>query len=111
MYGMTEEQFWRANPAIIEVWEEAWKRQENRKNELIHAWVGEYGISALVFAIDHCLNGKKKARSKYMEKPIRLFELTESEKKAQKEKATDMFIAWANATKEAYDIKTDNYFY
>lgn len=104
MYGMTEEQFWRANPAIIEVWEEAWKRKENRKNELIHAWVGEYGISALVFAIDHCLNGKK-ARSKYMEKPIRLFELTESEKKAQKENATDMFIAWANATKASYDVK------
>lgn len=104
MYGMTEEQFWRANPAIIEVWEEAWKRQENRKNELIHAWVGEYGISALVFAIDHCLNGKK-ARSKYMEKPIRLFELTKSEKKAQKENATDMFIAWANATKASYDVK------
>lgn len=104
MYGMTEEQFWRANPAIIEVWEEAWKRQENRKNELIHAWVGEYGISALVFAIDHCLNGKK-ARSKYMEKPIRLFELTESEKEAQKENATDMFIAWANATKASYDVK------
>ena len=104
MYGMTEEQFWRANPAIIEVWEEAWKRQENRKNELIHAWVGEYGISALVFAIDHCLNGKK-AHSKYMEKPIRLFELTESEKKAQKENATDMFIAWANATKASYDVK------
>ena len=110
MYGMTEEQFWRANPAIIEVWEEAWKRQENRKNELIHAWVGEYGISALVFAIDHCLNGKK-AHSKYIEKPIKLFELTEAEKKVQAEKATDMFIAWANATKEAYDIKTDNYFY
>ena len=104
MYGMNEEQFWRANPAIIDVWEEAWKRQENRKNELIHAWVGEYGISALVFAIDHCLNGKK-ARSKYMEKPIRLFELTESEKKAQKENATDMFIAWANATKASYDVK------
>ena len=105
MYGMTEEQFWRSNPAIIDVWEEAWKRQENRKNELIHAWVGEYGISALIFAIDNCLNGKKKARSKYMEKPIRLFELTESEKKAQKENATDMFIAWANATKASYDVK------
>lgn len=110
MYGMTEEQFWRANPAIIEVWEEAWKNEENRRNELIHAWVGQYGISALQVAIDHCLNGNK-AKAKYIDKPFRMFELTEQEKKVEAEKATDMFIAWANATKKAYDIKTDNYFY
>ena len=33
------------------------------------AWWGNYGISALCFAIEHCLNGKK-AKSKYVNEPI-----------------------------------------
>lgn len=104
---MTEEQFWRSNPAIIKVYEKAWKLEQNRKNELIHAFVGNYGISALCYAIDHCLNGSRKAKTKYYEKPIRLFDYTEEEKEVQKEKTTDMFIAWANSTKELYDLKNN----
>ena len=33
------------------------------------AWWGNYGISALYFAIEHCLNGKK-AKTKYVNEPI-----------------------------------------
>ena len=102
MYGMTEEQFWRSNPAIIEVWRKAWEMKQNRQNELIHAWVGNYGISALVYAVEHCLNGSK-AKSSYIDKPIRLFEMTEEEKRIEAEKATDAFIAWANFTKNDFD--------
>ena len=32
------------------------------------AWWGNYGISALCFAIDHCFS--KKAKSKYINEPI-----------------------------------------
>lgn len=104
MLGMNEEQFWHSNPAIIKVWENAWKMEENRRNELIHAWVGNYGISALVYAIEHTLNGKK-AKSKYIEKPIRLFELTEEEKKQQEKNALAAFINWADTTKADFDRK------
>lgn len=99
---MSEEQFWRSNPAIIEVWEEAWKLQENHKNQRIHAWAGNYGISALAYAIDHCINGRK-AKSEYIDEPIQLFEKTEKEKKEDQEKALAGFVAWANITKKDFD--------
>lgn len=93
MLGMSEEQFWRSNPAIISVWEKAWKMEENRKNDLIHTFVGNYGISALVYSIDHVLNGKK-AKSKYIKKPIRLFELTEEEKKEAQAEELRKYEIW-----------------
>lgn len=104
MLGMSEEQFWASNPAKIKVWEEAWKMQENRKNELLHAFVGNYGLSALMYAIDHCLNGRK-AKSEYIDKPIQLFEKTVKEKQADQKKALAGFVAWANMTKDSFDKK------
>ena len=100
---MTEEQFWRANPRIISIWEKAWKMKENRQNELMHLWFGHYGISALTYSIDHCLNGSSKAKSKYIEKPLQLFELTEEEKKVEQEKALNAFIGWADVQKADFD--------
>jgi hypothetical protein len=40
-------------------------------------WWGNYGISAVVFSVDHCLNGKK-ARSEYIKEPI-MYKREESE--------------------------------
>lgn len=77
--------------------------QQNRQNEMMHAWFGNYGISALVYAIDHVLNGSSKAKSKYIEKPLQLFEKTEQEKKADQEKALAAFVGWADFTKEEFD--------
>lgn len=104
MYGMTEEQFWHSNPRIIKVWEKAYKMEQNRKNIIIHSMIGNYGISALMFAIDHCLNGRK-AKTKYVEKPIQLFELTEEEKKQEAIKARQAFIAWAGMAEKKYAKK------
>ena len=101
MYGMTEEQFWNSNPRIIKVWEKTYKNEMNRKNAIVHAWIGNYGLSALVYAIDHCFNGNK-AKSKYIEKPIRLFELDEEEKKIESQKARNLFIAWAGMAEKKY---------
>ena len=106
MLGMTEEQFWRSNPAIIKVWEKAWKMEEERKNSLLHAWVGNYGISALCYAIDHVLNGRK-AKSKYMKEPLRLFEMTEEEKKQKEKNALAAFVAWADGTKADFDRRNN----
>jgi hypothetical protein len=33
------------------------------------SWWGNYGISAVTCALDHCLNGKK-AKTKYIKKPL-----------------------------------------
>lgn len=104
MYGMSEEQFWKSNPRIIKVWEQIYKNKINEQNRLTHMYVGNYELSALFTAIDGVLNGKK-AKSKYMDKPVQMFELTEEEKKAEQEKAIAQFMGWAKSTQNKYKGK------
>ena len=68
----------------------------NATNEFIHSWVGTYGLSAVTVAVEHCLNGRK-AKTKYIEKPVQLFELSEEEKEREAEKERRKFIEWAKA--------------
>ena len=103
-YGMTEEQFWRSNPRIIKVYEKAWREEENRKNELTYAYVGNYFLSAMTVSVDHCLNGKK-AKSEYLSKPIQIFELTEEEKEIERQKAISQFMGWTKNVAKKYSEK------
>lgn len=94
LWGMTEEQFWHSNPRIWKVWEEAHKQKINEINTL--NWLnGMYTLNALSVALDNAFNGKK-AKSEYMEKPIRLYEMTEEEKSAEQQKALEQAIAFFN---------------
>lgn len=101
MYGMTESEFWSSNIRKIKVYEKIYRAKENRTNELVYSWIGDYGLSALFTAIDGVLNGKK-AKAKYSEKPFRLFELTEEEKEAERQKALEQFLAWAGHAEKKY---------
>lgn len=98
---MTEEQFWSSNPRKIKVYDKIYREKENRRNELVYSWIGDYGLSALFTAIDGVLNGKK-AKAKYPEKPFRLFEMTEEEKELERKKALEQFIAWAGHAEKKY---------
>ena len=81
-YGLSIEDIDYSSPADMEAYAKAYQLEEKHKDELVYAWCGNYMISALTVAIDHCFS--KKAKSKYMKEPItaRLFEndgLTEEE--------------------------------
>ena len=60
---------------------------------MMHMWFGTYGLSAVSVAVEHCFAGRK-AKSKYIEKPVLSEiqerktnkELTEDEKQAQLDK-------------------------
>lgn len=67
--GVTWERFMDSNPKELEPYDRAHKAKIIEQDYLQHLWWGVYGRSAFGFAIDHCLNGKK-AKSKYIEKPI-----------------------------------------
>lgn len=95
MLGMSEEQFWHSNPRIIKVWEQAYKDEMNAKNRMEHIY-GRYTLSAMITAVDHCLNGRK-AKSEYLDEPIRLFPKTEEEKAIDAEIELQKFIAWGNS--------------
>jgi hypothetical protein len=62
------------------------KRKE-QDSDMWH-FAGTYGISALIYAIDRCLNGKK-ARSEYIKKPVSIL-LEEESKPKSKESNEDV---------------------
>lgn len=105
-YGMTEEQFWKANPRIIAVHEQIYKERQNRINDLAYLFTGNYGLSALITSIDKVLNGKK-SKEKYMDKPLELFPLTEEEKKKKQQDAIKQFISWTGMAETKYKGKED----
>ena len=91
--GITWEEFWKMNPHIINCIANGYREKQIEQDSLMHVWWGTYGLSAVSVAIEHCLSGKK-AKSKYVEKPImsKMQEkiqaekpLTEEEKKRQTE--------------------------
>lgn len=55
-------------PKELEPYDAAHKIKLKEQDALMHAWFGNYGLSAFVVAIDHCFN--KKAQSEYIKKPI-----------------------------------------
>lgn len=68
-YGLTVEDIDKSCPAELEPYEKAYHMAEKENDSKIYAWVGTYIRSALCFAIDHCLNGKK-ASTEYLKAPL-----------------------------------------
>ncbi len=92
-------------PADLRPYEQAY-RLEKQKNDN-DAWLtfGTYGISALTVAIDRCLNGRK-ARSKYIEKPI-MQELEEKNKPLSEEemdRQRELFVAKLEAMRVNFEL-------
>lgn len=75
------------------------------QDELQYAWWGNYGISALTFAIEHCFAGRK-ARTKYMDKPI-LKEIEEKNKPLSEEelqRQRELFVAKLEVMKTNFEL-------
>ena len=80
-------------PNELRAFYKAYKNKQRIKDEEMWMWWGNYGISALIVAIDRCFGGKK-SKAEYIKEPILLktFEndgLTEEEKQKQRE----LFVA------------------
>ena len=80
-------------PKELEPFDNAHKKKIEEQDVLQHLWWGNYGVSALIVAIDRCFSGKK-SKAKYIKEPIlsKTFEndgLTEEEKQKQRE----LFVA------------------
>lgn len=56
-------------PSDLEPYAKAYAMERKEKDSLIHAWVGSYGINALMVALDKAFNGRK-ASVKYTDKPL-----------------------------------------
>lgn len=83
--GVTWEQFWQMNPRIIKAISLGYREKQKMRDREMWSWFGSYGISAMVFAIEHCFS--KNPKLQYIENPITegaksepVKELTEEEK-------------------------------
>lgn len=66
----------------MRAYDKAYELKLRDKDAMMHVWFGEYGISALMVSIEHCL--AKNPKSKYVDKP--LYERTSNvERKGQEE--------------------------
>lgn len=103
---MTEEEFWHTNPRKLKAYEEAWKFEQNQKNSMAYAMWGNYGLSALFTALTGVLTPMfcgKRSTTKFIEKPIRLFEMTEKELEEYKAEQTAMFVEWCNSIEKNWE--------
>ena len=80
-------------PKELEPYDKAHKMKIVEQDNLQHTWWGNYGLSALIVAIDRCFGGKK-SKAKYIKEPILSKScenagLTEEEKQKQRE----LFVA------------------
>ena len=79
-------------PKELEPYNKAHKIKMAEQDNLQYSWWGNYGISALCFAIEHCFS--KNPKSKYIDEPItsktsKENKLTEEELQRQRE----LFVA------------------
>lgn len=76
-------------PKELEPYARAHRKKIEEQDYLQYIWWGNYGLFAMRFAVDHCLNGKN-AKTRYIEKPIFSVmnnrELTEEEKQREVDK-------------------------
>lgn len=75
------------------------------RDEEMWQWWGHYGISALVFSIEHCLAGRK-ARTKYVEEPLsKKCVQEENEEKIQQQR--DLFVAGLMAMQANFELNQE----
>ena len=90
-------------PKELEPYNKAHKMNIVEQDNLQHMWWGNYGISALIVAIDKCFSKKQKAE--YIKEPIlsKTFEnegLTEEEIQKQRE----LFVAKLQVMKTNFEL-------
>lgn len=99
---MTEEQFWKGDPHLVESYKKAQRLKDDRINQQL--WLqGLYFYKALSVVISNAFGGNKGARQKYFEEPIDLHpEETNARKQAE---ARQKVVDYLNAWKSAWDRK------
>lgn len=80
--GISYNDFWNMNPHIIKLIGIGYKNKIQTMDNLMWTWFGNYALSAVSVAVEHNLAGKK-AKSKYIEKPV--LEMLEEEEYKRKQ--------------------------
>lgn len=92
-------------PKELEPYEKSHRKKLEEQDYLQHMWWGNYGLSAVSVAVEHCFAGRK-AKSKYIEKPI-LKEIEERNKPLSEEelqRQRELFVAKLEVMKTNFEL-------
>lgn len=102
--GVSWHEFWKMNPRIIKVIAKGYKEKIKEKDYL--AWLSnQYTLSAVSVAVEHCLAGRK-ARSKYIEKPImqKIEEQNKPLSENELQRKRELFVAKLEVMKTNFEL-------
>ena len=100
-YGFTVNDIDWSCPSDLEPYAEAHKLEMSEMDNYIYSVFGTYGISALMFAIEH--NLAKNPKSKYIKKPMLDFNISNEIREEDKQKEVDLFFAQERARKRNFN--------
>lgn len=103
--GVPYNVFWKLTPKTLKAHHKAYVIKEKHIDEMIWSVCGNYVLSAVAVAVENCLAGKK-ARLKYIEKP--LSEANKEEKYTEEElqKQREMFVMMLNIKKANFELNS-----
>lgn len=103
--GMSYELYWFGDPWLTRAYKKAYELGIQRRNEEL--WLqGLYNYNAFATVLSNIhLDGKPHRQNKYLEKPIDLFEKTESEEKVEAQKAEQKVIDFFNSFMKNFNAK------
>lgn len=108
---MSYEQFWYDEPRLVVAYIKAHKYHIQQKNEEL--WLqGLYVYNAFGTVMANAFKDKGKTPAKYLEKPIDIFpkqaeEVTETEKKEQRDKVVEALTRWKKSWDRAKGTKNN----
>lgn len=103
-YGLSVDDIDWSSPADMEPYLKAHKEELKEKDYL--AWLqGQYTLSAVSVAVEHCLAGRK-AKSKYIKKPLlqELEERNEPMTEEEIQRQRELFVAKLQAMKTNFEL-------
>lgn len=100
-YGLTVNDIDWSCPSDLEPYAEAHKLEMSEMDNYIYSVFGTYGISALMFAIEH--NLAKNPKLEYMKKPMLNLSISNEISEEDKQKEVDLFFAQERARKRNFN--------
>ena len=99
--GINAEYIDNSCPTELEPYEISYNLKMKQKDSFSYAWVGNYVKSAVLVAVDHCLNGRK-AKSEYVKSPM--LNAVESGREDKIRAEREKFVAGLMAMKANFEM-------
>lgn len=108
-YGISLHEIDMSSPSDLEPYAKAHSMERKEKDNLVHAWVGSYGINAMMVALDKALNGRK-ASLKYIEDSLiaKIEEENRPLTQEEIEKQRAIFVEQLKIKKANFDLHHKN---